>query len=376
MYLVDKRFLRAHTADGWTRPIELAVHLTEPSRWGEPELTELNALLGMLTSDRWTISVRDGAWPPQPGLDFGRAGEVALFSGGLDSTAYAVHAARRGGTRLLLLAFDDALQARQREIAVRIERVAEREVRLLSVGQTVAGGPSGDGLEPSSRSRGFLYTAGGIYVAAAHQLTEVAVPENGQLAVNPPLMPGRLGALSTRSVHPWTLSLMNRLITGIGGDVRVVNPLLDSTKGEVCRLALDANLDRTMLERTISCGNPRDKRFAGFDNCGRCFPCLVRRSGLIHANGADSTPYRYDLADLAVVEKPSRDLRALMRWLSTSFGLRDLIADSPFPPDVLPPTVLPVLHRGRRELATMIERLVPNDHPFRQGWAPVIEPAT
>src|SRR4051812_31789312 len=45
VYLVDKRFLRAHTADGWTRPIELAVHLTEPSRWGEPELTELNALL-------------------------------------------------------------------------------------------------------------------------------------------------------------------------------------------------------------------------------------------------------------------------------------------------------------------------------------------
>jgi hypothetical protein len=36
----------------------------------------------------------------------------------------------------------------------------------------------------------------------------------------------QLGALSTRSVHPWTVDRMNRLINGIGGNVEVVNPLL------------------------------------------------------------------------------------------------------------------------------------------------------
>jgi len=369
VYLVDKRSLRKHAADGWTRTIELAVRLIEPQRWGGAQLTELNALLGMLTGDRWSISVHGGAQQnPQSRFDFGRAGEVALFSGGLDSTAYAAHAARRGGDRLLLLAFDDFLRHRQHGIAHRIRRLDAREISLRQVGQTVIGDPVGARLESSSRSRGFLYTTSAVCVAAAHRLSVVSVPENGQLAVNPPLTPSRLSALSTRSVHPWTLALLNRIIGGIGGNLRVVNPLLAYTKGEVCALALDAGLDRRTLELTISCANPRGKRFTGYDNCGFCFPCLVRRAGLLHAIGADSSEYRYNPADLMVGKTRSRDLRAIIHWLSTSFGLRDLIADSPFPAEIPPPAVLPMLRRGRNELSAMVDCLLPKNHSLRRQW--------
>lgn len=95
----------------------------------------------------------------------------------------------------------------------------------------------------------------------------------------------------------------------------------------------------------------------------------------MHAIGEDSSEYQHNLADLTIDGKTSRDLRALMQWLSTGFGLRDLVADSPFPAEVPPPSVLPMLQRGRRELAAMIERLVPTDHSLRRLWTPLVEPA-
>ncbi|OLF11158.1 hypothetical protein BLA60_14330 [Actinophytocola xinjiangensis] len=365
VYVVDKRYLRAHTQDGWTRQMDLTVHLVAPERWAAPVLGRVAALLNGLTGDQWTITVLGGAVPQRPRLHFGTAGAVTLFSGGLDSSAHAAHLARTRDDRLLFVAFDDVLQETQRQIA---ESMGQGKA-LKQVGQTVSRGP----LESSSRSRGLLYLASGVCVAAANRLDRVAVPENGQLAVNPPLTSARPSALSTRSVHPWTLSLVNQIIDDIGGDVRVVNPLLHLTKGEVCALAIESGLDRRILGTTISCGNPRGKRFSGYFNCGYCYPCLLRRSGLHHATGDDPTEYSFDLAELTVDATNSGDLRALMRWLSTPFAARDLIADSPFPTDVPAPAVLPIIRRGRQELGTMIESLVPAKHPLRRFWAPAVE---
>jgi hypothetical protein len=364
VYVVDKRYLRAHTQDGWTRRMELAVHLVTPERWAASVLDRVAALLNGLTGDLWTVTVLGGATPQRPRLHFGTAGAVTLFSGGLDSTAYAAHLARtRGDDRLLFVAFDDMLHETQRQIA---DAMGQREA-LKQVGQTVSSGP----LESSSRSRGLLYLASAVCVAAANKLDRVTVPENGQLAVNPPFTSARPSALSTRSVHPWTLALVNQIIDDIGGDVRVINPLLHHTKGEVCALALESGLDHRTLGKTISCGSPRNnKRFSGYFNCGYCYPCLLRRSGLRHAIGDDPTEYSFDLAELTVEATNSRDLRALMHWLSRPFEARDLIADSPFPADVPPPAVLPVIRRGRHELAKMIESLLPAKHPLRQFWAP------
>lgn len=368
VYVVDKRYLRAHTQDGWTRRVDLAVQMVAPERWTTPALDRVSALLNGLTGDLWTVSVLGGAVPQRSGLHLGSADAVTLFSGGLDSTAYAAHLAiTRGNGRLLFVAFDDVLQETQRQIA---ESMGQRNA-LRQVAQTVSRGP----LEPSSRSRGLLYLASAVCMAGAHRLDQVTVPENGQLAVNPPLTSARPSALSTRSVHPWTLALVNQVIEDIGGDVRVLNPLLHRTKGEVCALALESGVDRQTLGITISCGNPRGKRFSGYFSCGYCYPCLLRRSGLRHAVGDDPTEYSVDLAELTIDANNSRDLRALMRWLSKTFGVRDLIADSPFPADAPAPAVLPVIHRGRHELGKMIESLIPAEHPLRQFWAPVTETA-
>jgi len=100
-------------------------------------------------------------------------------------------------------------------------------------------------------------------------------------------------------------------------------------------------------------------------NCGYCYPCLLRRAGLIHALGDDPTEYQHNVAELPIDDHKARDLTALTQWLNKPFGLRDVVADSPYPDDVPPPAVLPVLLRGRTEFSAMLTRVLPADHPLR-----------
>ncbi|OLF15025.1 7-cyano-7-deazaguanine synthase [Actinophytocola xanthii] len=371
VFLVDKRFLRSETADRWTRVIRLSVQLNEPETWTPSVLETLNTVLAQLTGDHWSVEVHPGA-TAQTLLDDEPVGEVALFSGGLDSTAYAAHAVRNATTPLLLISFDDGLQSRQQEIRRYVEQISRRPVTSQQLAQTVQSEP-GEDLEPSSRSRGFLYLAAAVCSAASHRLERVSLPENGQLAVNPPLTPGRLGALSTRSAHPNTIALLNQVIRGVGGTVRVTNPLLDRTKGEVCALALESGLTAAALGRTISCGNPRRTKMKADFNCGYCYPCLLRRAGLLQALGEDPTEYQHNVADLPIDDRKARDLTALAQWLNNPFGLRDVVADSPYPDEVPPPAVLPVLLRGRTEFSAMLTRVLPADHPLRTASAGLFE---
>ena len=104
---------------------------------------------------------------------------------------------------------DGSLKATQLDVLRRASRAARREVRLLPASHTPLGVH-----ESTSRSRGLLFAAFGVYAAAAHRCRTLAVPENGLLAVNPPLSPGRVAAASTRSVHPRTLDLLNAAVVG------------------------------------------------------------------------------------------------------------------------------------------------------------------
>jgi hypothetical protein len=146
---------------------------------------------------------------------------------------------------------------------------------------------------------------------------------------------------------------VNRLIRSIGGSVEVENPLLGLTKGEVCARGLEAGLTSKDLFETVSCGRPTGRPLP---NCGSCFPCLVRRSGLQAALREDRTPYSYPSID-SLDEKQGKDLRALEHWLVQEFTVYDLIADMPWPAHTAPSTVMPVLLRGREELQDLVQNL-------------------
>ena len=365
-FLADKHIRRADMEDRWTRRIHLSIPVLDPDRWeAAAPLRHITALLQTLTSDLWDVQYR-GLTKHQveeaiPDLAAEQASDITLFSGGLDSLSWAASLAAADTSRLLLLVMfrEIGLLRLQQQVYASVKRVAKsRDVLLLPMSQTPAGDGSGKRLETSSRTRGLLYMAGAIRAATAHGGTRVHVPENGQLALNPPLTPSRSAACSTRSVHPWTLHHLNRLVAGVSGGegaVEVLNPLAHLTKGEVCQAARTAGLHPSDLEATLSCGRPPARRSRGpqLANCGTCFPCLVRRSSLLQANGADCTPYE---ASPWIDDLPSRrteDWWALQRWLRRPYAMPDLLADTPLPPGADLEAALRVLTKGREELSQL-----------------------
>ncbi|QXE35527.1 7-cyano-7-deazaguanine synthase [Streptomyces sp. GMY02] len=367
-FIADKYVRRTAERDRWTRRISLAVPVTEHERWqSAAACTHLTALLQILTGDLWNVDFRPltGHYVEEAMLspDEPRASEVALFSGGLDFLSWAATRSRADDSRPLLLVMfrEIGLLRLQQRVYGAVERLeGPRPVMLLPMSQTPAGDGSGLRLETSSRTRGLLYAAGAIRAATAHGVATVHIPGNGQLALNPPLTPARSAACSTRSVHPWTLGRLNALVTVVGDTgsaVRVVNPLAELTKGEVCKAARVAGLTSSDLESTLSCGKPPTRRSGGppIANCGVCFPCLVRRSGLLHANGTDGT--RYEAMPWAEDLSFDRgtDWRALQRWLLGSYTLTDLLTDTPLPPDRDPTAAVNLIRRGRQELARLLQ---------------------
>jgi hypothetical protein len=358
VYLVDKRSLRPGGRDPWTRELHLWVQVTDKDRWQGDALAILEAVLRVLTADIWHVAVERGALPidAQGRLDaYKTASEVALFSGGLDSAAYAAQQAGTPGGPLLLIGHDFAgAHEPQRRLYAAIEKLKnkQRDIDYRAVSDQPA--RHGERFETSTRSRGFLFAATAVYAAAAHGVPHAMVPENGQLAINPPLTPARLAACSTRSVHPWMLDRLNHLITAIGGTVEVQNPFLYQTKGQVCRIAHNSGLSEGVLAQTVSCGNyPIHRQPAG--NCGYCYPCLIRRSGLHAALESDYTLYEHNLQALTTFDT-AQHLLDLQRWLAQEFTSHDLIADMPLPKHINRPALLAMLTDGRTEITNMLRQ--------------------
>lgn len=368
VFAADRCTSREAAFDRWTRRIRLSVPVAAPDTWARA-LPHLSALLATVTGDHWDIEFRpfDPTSLPRPRpLPFGPedyAREVALFSGGLDSLGWAAQrAAVHSPHALLLVTFEERnLESVQDAVYEAVHRQSERPLRRLELSQTVRK-PKGSGieLERSTRSRGLLYAATAVHAAAAERVPVVHLPENGQLALNPPLSAARAGACSTRSVHPWTLHHLNRVIAEIAGTmepaVRVTNPFAALTKGEVCEAARDTGLPQHILEATLSCGAPptHQPNPSSLAHCGLCFPCLVRRSGLLHAYGEDCTPYAADPWDPSLPSDRKQHWLALRRWLDSACTVLDLVADTPLPPDARPAELLEVVEQGRKELRALV----------------------
>lgn len=365
VFVADRDAKRNRGADRWTRDLSLSVPVEEPALWRGRPTQLLTALLGTLTGDRWDVTLRaPDQWLTVPQVLPAEQGEVppevALFSGGLDSLSWAARrASQQPETRLVLISFGensarDAQSLAWEEVSA-LARRAGRQVVLREYSQDVnwpgEGRVRGES-ESSTRTRGFLYVATAIRTAAAEHAELVHTPENGQIALNPPLTAARSAACSTRSVHPQSLYLLNALIGEVEGQVRVVNPLELETKGEVCGAALQAGLSSETLGVTVSCG----RRFFGSGrSCGRCWPCLVRRSGLRYAGHGDSTPYEHLPWWGSKGVYP--DWVDLVRWLRRDFGMSDLLADTPLPPGADRAAVLDVITRGRAELRDWVRSM-------------------
>lgn len=278
--------LRSTSADGWTRTIELTIALHEPLRWVLWK-AHVEGMLKLLTGDYWTLHFVEGGAAPPNGKPQPLANDcVSLLSGGLDSLIGGIDlvAAGRRPAFVSQLAHEDS--ERQRRYAALLGGAASH--RQWSHGIAFSGSR-----EPSTRGRSLAFYGFAVMAASkiASRPVEVFVPENGFICVNPPLLPGRVASLSTRTTHPLFIDKLQQLLDGLDIGVSLELPYRFKTKGQMLRECADQTLLATVASDSTSCG-----RFRTYNrkHCGRCVPCMIRRAAfLAWGPGRDTTLYKF-----------------------------------------------------------------------------------
>lgn len=353
----DLSVRRDESPDGWTREISLEVAVSDPGFWsGQCSLLEQQ--LRFLTTDLWTVTFTDGGIKPAPPDKPALPEEdcVSLLSGGLDSLIGALDLVAEGQEQPYLVSqVARGDKQKQRRFAAQIGG----GLNHLQLNHN-ANSPGEN--EHSQRSRSIIFLAYGVLLATAlgryHEGDEVPlyVPENGFIAINPPLTSGRLGSLSTRTAHPIFLRLFQRLLDHAGLHVRVETPYRFRTKGEMLSRCAEQPFLEQHAHTTTSCA-----RYARspYQHCGRCVPCLIRR-GAFHAWGQpDKTTYVYDdisrddkdharFDDVRSAAMAVAQVRAdgLDRWLTSSLNSTQMGDTAPY---------RDVARRGIEELGAFLD---------------------
>jgi hypothetical protein len=126
---------------------------------------------------------------------------AALFSGGLDSFVGAIDwLTRNSKGKLLLVGHHDRAVKGPKADQLALLGLLKRRFPMRVDSLQVRVGLKEKGDEISFRSRSLLFLGLACY-AASGQSVPIIVPENGAIALNPPLTASRRGAC-TRTAHP------------------------------------------------------------------------------------------------------------------------------------------------------------------------------
>lgn len=309
VHAADTRVSRdSESQDGWTRELRLIVPVSDPDRWAAAAPIFVR-MLNFLTGDRWSLGFRarprrfTQLAPTAPSRLIGPPfNDLALFSGGLDSLIGAIDALEAGRTPLLIShAGEGATSDAQTTIfdALKTQYPANPIQRLRLWMAFPDGLVLGSAGENTTRGRSFLFFALGVFAGTGLDGPfTLNVPENGLIAVNVPLDPLRLGALSTRTTHPFYIARWNDALAALGVDGNIANPYWDKTKGEMVATCANGTLLQRLTATSLSCAAPTKGRWQGHStqHCGYCLPCLIRRASLLKGfgPGADETVYTID----------------------------------------------------------------------------------
>jgi hypothetical protein len=292
----DKAVLREHSADGWTRMIDLSVYLNEPATW-DIKRSELESLLRFLTGDFWTLHFLPGGMesPKAKTLTRIKADCICLLSGGVDSLVGAIDLTVAGRQPLFVSHVVRGDRDAQRRFAANLGGSSRHCQWSFAVGHP---GPS----EKSTRARSIVFFAFAVLAASTIPDTkkrpvEIFVPENGYISLNVPLGPGRTGSLSTRTTHPVYMADIQSLWDAIGIQAKLSFPYRYMTKGELLLECTDQAKLTNLIGDSTSCGKYQRHKLT---HCGECVPCMVRRAAFIKANVPDNTTKGYLCQRLAL----------------------------------------------------------------------------
>jgi hypothetical protein len=273
--------MQKRPALGWGRDFSLTIPVHDVAHWNDkPVRAALVDALEFLTGDKWEIVFtprrkpqevyRQAHLPIPVGIT-----TIIPFSDGIDSRAVSALKEKELGSRL----------CRVRLGPKTIDKyVAGKERRpFTTVPYEVRTGKRSG--EPTARSRGFKFaTVSGI---AAHLVgaTEIVVPESGQGALGPVLVPTGQGYEDFRN-HPLFTDRMERYFKALFGvDIRFSFPRLWFTKGETLAAYAEIHGPKAHIDaRSCWQQNRHVSVQKHWRHCGICAACMLRRLS-VHAAG-------------------------------------------------------------------------------------------
>lgn len=373
VYAADTRISRAtESDDAWTREIRLVVPVSDTDLWGTA-VPVLERMLNFLTGDRWAIQFR--ARPPKfanqvapPNLILPSFTSINLFSGGLDSLIGAIDLLEAGQTPLLVShAGEPAVSKAQDECFKELKshysnNHFDRFRSWVTFPKDLVRNVSS---EDSTRGRSFLFFALGVFAGTGLRSNFIMnAPENGFIALNVPLDVLRLGALSTRTTHPFYIARWNELLRTLNIPGRIKNPYWKRTKGEMVASCLNGALLAKIVPQSLSCASPTKGRWQGrgTEHCGYCFPCLIRRASLL----ATGDPTNYGVKNLRAKRwdpttakgEQIRSIQLAAARLRSQPGIERLLVHKPGPlvdnPRSLP-ELAAVYKRGLEEVELLLQ---------------------
>lgn len=283
--------LHRRPAIGWSRDIHLEIPVHDKALWESQEVkATLLSALSFLTGDRWSVTFvarkTEEISRTQPSLSLPSGAEAIVpFSDGMDSRAVAALSAQKLNSGLIRVRLgskrhDQPMKDGRAQPFTNIPyKVTPNERRFA---------------ESSNRSRGFKFSMIAGIAAYLADVGKIIIPESGQGALGPPLIPVVQAYPDYRN-HPRFTERMERFFAALlDHHISYRFPRLWFTKGETLKAFVTETSVGSEWIETISCW--QQNRHVSVDGhkrqCGICAACMLRRLS-VHAAGLKEPAEHY-----------------------------------------------------------------------------------
>lgn len=360
VYLADCTSPRSQTITNWERNIKLNIPVLNIELMNEIK-PDLVAALNFLSGDYWQIEFRKRDYEETERYQLDKTKQlkipepfdcVSMLSGGLDSCIGAINLLEERKKPLFVGCHGRGASVKpyQNKIFYLLKNkynLSNNCFKQFSLERN-ANGQIG---ELTTRSRSFYFFMHGIAMADIYKVNEVIIPENGVISLNIPLTWSRLGSSSTRTTHPYYMSILNTILKKLGTSIYLTNPYQFKTKGEMMLECKNHDLLKDVASLTMSCSHPSD-RYSGEESikdshCGYCVPCTIRRAAFKKAKFNDDSKYRDPDGEVARQNFKSFEIGIISK---SKIGIFDILRSGPIPDTENYSRYLDLYARGVKEV--------------------------
>jgi 7-cyano-7-deazaguanine synthase in queuosine biosynthesis len=306
---------------GWSRHFRVHFPVTDTGLW-ERIKPDLEQMLSFLSGDKWEFILRERSitrtFQSQLISNPNGITKVSLLSGGLDSFIGAIDLLERSEKVTFVSHYKRGSESPKQSsiVSALTHQYGTHNFLHYKFYVQPNQGHSLASKEDTTRARSFLFLVLGLVVANTFgDQIDLIVPENGLISLNVPLTQTRLSSHSTRTTHPYYLSLFEKVVAALGIKNQIVNPYRFKTKGE---MMIECKNKKFLLQHypgTLSCSHPDTSRYIKGTkpgiHCGYCVPCIIRQAAERQAGGINTT-YAHQIKNNPPAHSTGkgRDLRA------------------------------------------------------------------